>query len=108
MNASNTQFPRYLFFCEGGTFSAHGFTSVGSKLTPFMRYNVEMLLKNKLCSLYGKCCVVLMYISIQAKIVYEQYHICIDGKVFKKRILKNTQMRERFCPFSRYPEIRNK
>ena len=27
-------------FCEGGTFSAHGFTSSGAKLTSFMSYNV--------------------------------------------------------------------
>ena len=40
MNASNKQCPRYLLFCEGGTLSAHGFTSVGATLTPFIRYNV--------------------------------------------------------------------
>ena len=37
-NASlgNTQVPRYLLFCEGGIYSIHAHTSVGTKLTSFM------------------------------------------------------------------------
>ena len=31
-----TQVPRYLLFCEGGIFSAHALTLVGTKLTPYI------------------------------------------------------------------------
>ena len=31
----NTQVPRYLLFCEGGTYSTHAHTSVGTKLTSY-------------------------------------------------------------------------
>ena len=32
----NTQVPRHLLFCEGGIFSAHTLTLVGTKLTPYI------------------------------------------------------------------------
>ena len=36
-NNFNTQVPRYLLFCEGGIFSAHALTLVGTQLTPYIR-----------------------------------------------------------------------
>ena len=33
---SNTQVPRYLLFCEGGIYSTHAHTSVGTKLTSYI------------------------------------------------------------------------
>ena len=36
VTAINMQVPRYLLFCERGSFSAHALTLVGTKLTPYI------------------------------------------------------------------------
>ena len=44
---SNTQVPRYLLFCEGGIFSVHALTLVGTcTLTPLYKDNVVNLFRS--------------------------------------------------------------
>ena len=40
-----TQDPRFHLFCEGGIFSAHALTLVGTKPTHYIRNNVVNVLK---------------------------------------------------------------
>ena len=39
----NTQVPRYQLFCEGGIFSAHALTLVGTKLTPYISVALKFI-----------------------------------------------------------------
>ena len=42
---NNTQVPRYLLFCEGGIYSTHVHTSVGTKLTSYIGEHRKCCLK---------------------------------------------------------------